>query len=495
MSASLPRDPNLEHLRKQARALFRALRRNDPEAVEAFGALNLKRLPTLSDAQHLVARRYGFKSWPELKAHVDAQIGAEVLERARQAFCDDDAPAVRRLLEQYPSLKAIINASAESMHGPLITDVQSVEMLDALLDAGADVNARSHWWAGGFGLLDRAKPEVAAHAIERGAVVTVHAAARLGMLERLRKLIEEDPERVHERGGDGQTPLHFASTVEIAEFLLSYGADIDARDVDHESTPAQYMVRTRQHVARYLISRGCSTDLLMAAALGEEQLAMKILSDDPEVIRMRVTDEYFPMVGGKSGGTIYQWELGWYVSAVQVAHKFGHERLVQLLSERCPPDERLLNACWMHDEAEVRSLLARSPDLADELPPAGRRHVAHAARNDDAEAARLMIEARLPVSRTFGQHHATPLHWAAWHGNATLVRLILAHHHDLEDADNDFKSTPLGWALHGSRNGWHRDRGNYPETVTALLEAGARIPPNHEATEEVAAILREWGFG
>src|SRR5690606_30736339 len=73
--------------------------------------------------------------WPELKAHVDAQVGAEVLERARQAFCDDDAPAVRRLLEQYPSLKAIINASAESMHGPLITDVQSVEMLDALLDA------------------------------------------------------------------------------------------------------------------------------------------------------------------------------------------------------------------------------------------------------------------------------------------------------------------------------------------------------------------------
>src|SRR5690606_41555976 len=93
---------------------------------------------------------------------------------------------VRRLLEQSPSVKANINASAESMHGPLITDVQSVEMLDALLDAGADVNARSHWWAGGFGLLDRAKPEVAAHAIERGAVVTVHAAARMVTLERLR---------------------------------------------------------------------------------------------------------------------------------------------------------------------------------------------------------------------------------------------------------------------------------------------------------------------
>ncbi len=71
---------------------------------------------------------------------------------------------------------------------------------------------------------------------------------------------------VHARGGDGQTPLHFASTVEIAEFLLAHGADMDALDVDHESTPAQYMLRVehvrhyprdRQDVARYLVSRGC----------------------------------------------------------------------------------------------------------------------------------------------------------------------------------------------------------------------------------------------
>ena len=51
---------------------------------------------------------------------------------------------------------------------------------------------------------------------------------------------------MHARGGDGQTPLHFASTVEVAEFLLENGAEIDARDVDHESTPAQYMLRVEQ---------------------------------------------------------------------------------------------------------------------------------------------------------------------------------------------------------------------------------------------------------
>ena len=57
-----------------------------------------------------------------------------------------------------------------------------------------------------------------------------------------------DPQLVHARGGDGQTPLHFASTVEIAEYLLDQGADIDARDVDHVSTPAQYMVKARRRL-------------------------------------------------------------------------------------------------------------------------------------------------------------------------------------------------------------------------------------------------------
>jgi len=69
-------------------------------------------------------------------------------------------------------------------------------------------------------------------------------------------MIAADPQAVHARGGDGQTALHRARTVEMAAYLLDHGADIDARDVDHESTPAQYLVRTRQDVVRFLVSRG-----------------------------------------------------------------------------------------------------------------------------------------------------------------------------------------------------------------------------------------------
>jgi hypothetical protein len=366
-------------------------------------------------------------------------------------------------------------------------------MLEVLLEAGADINARSKWWAGGFGLLDTAGPAVAARAIERGATVTVHAAARLGMIDKLKELIAADPALVHARGGDGQTPLHFASTIEIAGYLIDHGADINARDVDHESTPAQYMVRSRPEIARYLIRRGAKSDILMAAALGELSLVETHLRDDPECIRMRVNDQSFPRANFHSGGTIYQWELGWHVSACQVAKKFGHPEVLNLLMERCPADEKLVNACWLHDEAMVKALLAADPNLANSLPPSGRRQLAHAARNNDSVAARLMLTAGLPVE-SFGQHHATPLHWAAWHGNAELVRLILTYNPPIENADNDYKVTPLNWALHGSQNGWYREAGDYPATVEALLDAGAILPKETGGTEAVQEVLRRRGL-
>jgi hypothetical protein len=59
MPSGLPNRPSLEHLKKQARERLRELRVRVPG----------KRL---ADAQHAIAREYGFPSWPKLKAHVDA---------------------------------------------------------------------------------------------------------------------------------------------------------------------------------------------------------------------------------------------------------------------------------------------------------------------------------------------------------------------------------------------------------------------------------------
>ena len=94
---------------------------------------------------------------------------------------------------------------------------------------------------------------LATYAIGRGALLTVHAAARLGWMTELRRLVEAEPELIGARGGDGQTPLHFAGTIEAAVYLIEHGADIDALDIDHESTPAQYMTGERQEIARELL--------------------------------------------------------------------------------------------------------------------------------------------------------------------------------------------------------------------------------------------------
>ena len=504
MPRLLPPRPNLEQLRKQAKDLRKSLKSGDPEAIKRIqenhprwarvSGSDIRDTPfSLSEAQLVIAREYGFASWPKLKAHVDsvALERGDPLELFKKAFAEHDAVLFRKLLERHPELKAKINEPVAAFDAPAITCVHSREMLDVLLEAGADINARSRWWAGGFGLLHGANPELAAYAIERGAMVDVHAAARLGMMEKLRELTSADPGLVNARGGDGQTPLHFAGTVEVAEYLLNHGADLDARDVDHESTPAQYMVRDRQEIARRLIKRGCKTDILMATALGDADLVRKHLDADPDCIRMRVSDEFFPMVNDKAGGTIYQWTLGWHVSAHDLAKEFGHEHIFQLLMQRSPADVKLLAACWLDDAAAVNSLLAEHPNVVATLLDAYRRQPAHAARNNNLAAVRLMLAAGLPVDAR-GQHGATPLHWAAYHGNAAMTEVILRYNPPLECLDSDFEGTPLGWAIHGSEHGWYCRTGNYPATVETLLKAGAKLKKGG-GTDAVKEVLRRYG--
>jgi ankyrin repeat protein len=175
-----------------------------------------------------------------------------LLDQFRQALHASDTEAVRALLEAHAEVRALVNAPISHFKSrPVARATRNLPMLDVLLAHGADLNLKSEWWAGGFGLLEGGiTPDEAAPLIARGAVVDVFAAAHLGMIDRLRELVDADPSLVHARGGDGKTPLHCATTVPIAQYLLDRGADIDARDVDHESTPAQYLVRDAPEVTR-----------------------------------------------------------------------------------------------------------------------------------------------------------------------------------------------------------------------------------------------------
>jgi hypothetical protein len=484
MSRQLPEKPNLAYLKKQAKELLRTVQHRH-----------------LADAQHTLANEYGFATWVDLKRHVEslAQTPAEML---KAAIYDTDAARVREVLERYPELRATINDPLPNegfgIHA-LFAAVQRGDRatIDLLLHAGANILKRTEWWAGGFGLLDDCDPSLVDFLLERGAVLDAYSAARLGMMPKLRELVAADPALVHAKGGDGQTPLHFASTVEIAGFLLENGAGIDARDVDHESTPAQYMLRVeqkrqypkdRQDVARYLVSRGCRTDLLMAAALGDMNLVRRHLESDPNCIRMNVSEQWFPKQDPRAGGTIYIWKLGAHRTAHTVAREFGHEEVFQFLMQRTPEDLKLALACELGDEVVFQDFLSRHPNPAGTLSETEQVKLPDAAQSNNTKAVRLMLEAGWPVN-TPGEMGATALHWAGFNGNAEMAREILRFHPALELKSREYPGSALAWAIFGSGNSWHRDTGDFVGTVQALLDAGATLPPHAEDLEPSDAVL------
>ena len=71
----LPDDPSLEHLRKHAKRLCKAVSAGDADAlaqVKEFHPRAEQAIAsfTLTDAQLVTARTYGFASWPKLKQHL-----------------------------------------------------------------------------------------------------------------------------------------------------------------------------------------------------------------------------------------------------------------------------------------------------------------------------------------------------------------------------------------------------------------------------------------
>jgi hypothetical protein len=250
--------------------------------------------------------------------------------------------------------------------------------------------------------------------------------------------------------------------------------------------------RSRHDIARFLVARGCRTDILMAAALGNVELVQKHIDADAASIRTSVSEKYFPKRDPRAGGTIYIWTLGAHKNAHMLARQFGHDDVFALLMEKSPAELKLTVACELGDEPLVRSLVSSHPDLARTLADEDRRRLADAAQDSNVAGVRLMLEAGWPVDAR-GQHGATALHWAGFHGNAAMAREIMKHRPPLDALSHEFPGKPLEWALYGSRHGWNCEGADYVGTVEAMLDAGAGAPADApDASEPVREVLRRY---
>ena len=417
----------------------------------------------------------------------------------RRALAGRDVDAVRALLERHPSAREMIDAPLFPFDAPALVHFAGADdlaMVELLLEQGANPNRRSEWWAGGFHPLHSASGEVAERLLEAGAVPDACAAAHLDRPEMIARILDADPPRVEERGGDGQTPLHFARSRGVVDLLLERGADLDARDVDHRATPAQWMLDRhrgsgRHALAGYLVERGARVDVFLAAALGLADQLRSMLGSDPSLLELRTgRGEYAEQP--PSSFHIYTWTIGQYLSPLQVAAQFEQGGALNVLSAFAGPKDRFLAACARGSGEEARRLLATSPTLIEELTVEDRRAVADAAWAGHADAVELMLSLGFPVDAV-GQDGGTVLHCAAWQGAVRCVEVALRHDPDgalLERGDPVHGSTPLGWCCHGSRH-CRNPRGDYAAVARLLLAAGARPGPNlDDAAPEVLAVLR-----
>lgn len=77
MSRSLPSQRNFEDIRKEARELLHGLRRWDAGALRRHHSLDGEAGESparLADAQYVVAREYGYRSWRKLKQRLEADL-------------------------------------------------------------------------------------------------------------------------------------------------------------------------------------------------------------------------------------------------------------------------------------------------------------------------------------------------------------------------------------------------------------------------------------
>lgn len=475
---------NLTYLKKQAKRLYKAAVAGDETALERF----LRHFPrwqdtsgdhteiVLADAQLVIAREQGFANWADLKRHSEQQF----LDAFRRLVMAGDVETVDTMLQKSEYLREHIDDPIFDFGATaLICARYNRDMVDVLLKHGADINARSDWEPGGFGVLHHTPPDEAAYLVERGAAIDIHAAVELGMYQWVRTALGSNPELIHARGGDGKSPLHFAYLPQMIDLLLDFGADLEFRDLDHDSTPAEHRIEDADTL-RHLIERGANPDIFMACRLGDLELVKRLVDENSQCLTTRTPG---------TGLHIYIFNIGSNLSPFQVARKYKHHDVYNYLLERAAVPEQFIAACERIDEAAARQLLDQHLQLVDELPQHHERLIADMAWEGDLDAVKLLLKLGFDVNFR-SVHGSTPLDRAAFHGYVDVVQHLLEHGAD-PTVVNEFGATPLRTAIYGSCHGWRTD-GNYVATVNTLINAGAALDATwvNEGSAEVNIVLR-----
>jgi ankyrin repeat protein len=474
----LPDRPNLEQLRNQAKDLRRAVQAGSAEALaevaEHAPDLGSQRPFPLSDAQLVVARRYGFASWSRLKRHVDVidqftrvpdevppreDVAAEFLRLATLNYAPDGPERwaqARELLAQHPEIgsasvqtaAATANVAAlrtflardrrlarrdggphrfdplsylaYARHDPNVALEDVLDTARTLLDAGADPNAGYLW-----------------HGLPTPFTVLT------GVLGEGELGPQRQPRHPH--------------WVPFARLLLDAGADPN----DGQGLYNRMFVPGTEHLEllfEYGLGAGdggpwrtrLGDALESPAEMLDRQLNWAVIHGWLPRVRLLVAHGVDVTRPFGNGGT-----------PVETAARAGQREIVDLLVAHgaVPPSldrvDEFIGALLAGDRSGVAQMVAADADL---VAGARQRRPSLAVTAADAgnpAAVTLVVEMGFDIDALgradtpVEQPWQTALHTAVGNGDLATAQLLLALGADPEVQDGRFDATPLGWAEYG----------------------------------------------
>lgn len=312
---TLPVRPHLDQLKRQAKELLDAFLAGDAAAVAEVNAhyrVGDARSFALHDAQLVLARAYGFESWPKLKAYVDGVTVTRLAEAVRAG----DVAQVRAMLRSRPELVNMEMAgNDEHMAIHFAVYNRDTAMVRVLMEAGADARKGIYPHRDATSALilarDRGYDDVVA-AIEEeeayrrqemscpNATISpvqdqVNAAIRVGRNEEVFRLLTADPSLIRACDREGGTPLHVAAGATneaVVAWLLERRAAVRKKDLngltplDHAALaadPRNGHAARFPAVARRLLHRGAELTIRAAVALGDVDRVRQLVQQETAV--------------------------------------------------------------------------------------------------------------------------------------------------------------------------------------------------------------------
>lgn len=409
----LPDRPSLEQLKRRAKELQRAYAAGDRIALARVAAHRSDPADRLSlaRAQHVIAREHGFDSWSALKHFIELQAGLTEarphprFDEALALLDDGDIDGLRAMLARDPTL-AHARTNLDRKHGyfagatllhhcagnpgrdhALPTNI--VDIARALLEAGADVDAKTFHPNGGTTM---------------GLLITSAQASRRGL------------------------------SAPLIDLLLEHGARLDVGAPDALDPP---LTNHAPRAAERMIELGAKPDVLAAAALGRMDL-LRGAFDERGRLRSRPR---------RRGKTLSERDalglalLYAYVRKQPEAFDLLFEKDANLDMTGVGNGTVMHRAAWDGDLAMVQRLVARGADienrenswvstpfswavhnrqhaviawmrercpidLHDAVCMGLGEHIEARIREDPASVIRVRDQWEIPA--------CTPLHWAAW---------------------------------------------------------------------------------